>query len=145
MVRIKPTIKTIQILNEFPLHNARFDKGVRRGLYRAGQIVQRDIKEGIKNPPKTGRIYSYRGRKHQASAPGEYAANRSGKLRRSIDFTVEGSNRLIVGSPFDYAKYLEDGTVNMLSRPSFELSVNRTAYAVLNALKCAVDVEMKRG
>lgn len=90
-----------------------------RGNKTIGKNLATSMVEGIRKGPKTGRIYNFRGRKHQASSPGEYPANRSGDLARSINFVVRNAITLEVGSEdLDYAPILqqftspEDSSVN---------------------------------
>jgi HK97 gp10 family phage protein len=92
------------------------ETGIRRGLYRIGKRNIKDVRDGIKNPPKTGRYYKYKGRRKRASAPGEFPANRSGTLRRSTDFKVQGAKRMQMTAGAFYAPFLEDGTKNMRPR-----------------------------
>lgn len=72
------------------LDNKRFYKGIQRFCTALGKDLANTMREGIAQPPKSGRIYNYRGRKHRASAPMEYPANRSGLLRRNTTFEVSG-------------------------------------------------------
>ena len=75
--------------------------------------------------PGTSRYYT-------ASAPGEPPAVMTGELRQSVETSVEGEGRDVigyVGSNCKHAKPLEYGTMNMLPRPwlrpSFEKSLER--------------------
>lgn len=98
--------------------------GIRKGYYNAGkQLVKYLRKEIMDKSKKTGRIYYYQDivkskvineskavfkiKKHQASAKGEFPANLSGNLKRSIDFHVDGL-RLVFGSRAEYSKKLEE-------------------------------------
>jgi hypothetical protein len=69
--------------------------------------------------PKTGRVYRFRGRPHQASAPGEAPAIRSRRLSRAIrDFFADDQTGVIeVDTP--YAQHLEYGAprANLEPRP----------------------------
>lgn len=51
----------------------------------------------------------------RSSAPGEYPANQSGRLRGSISSTFSAV-RMDVGSNVFYSKFLRDGTVKMARR-----------------------------
>lgn len=103
-------------------HKRATRRGIRQGFYFLGRDLRKTAQEGIKKGPKTGKIYLIksggRRRRHQASAPGEYPANLSGKLRRGIGFKVRGSDQLVFGAEADYAPYLERGTSRMKARPS---------------------------
>ena len=67
-----------------------FYRGMQRFNNDLGTQLANTARHGISNPPKTGRIYSYRGRKHRASAPYQYPANRSGLLRRKTTYEISG-------------------------------------------------------
>jgi len=93
-------------------------------LYFEGRVKKKLAAE----PPRTGRIYIYKGREHQASAPGEPPAPMSGKLRQSIthtDVVWNGDEASAeVGSNRPYARRLEFGGVDsrgirILPRPYF--------------------------
>ena len=74
---------------------------------------------------RTGRHYS--GLRFRSSAPGEYPRGQSGKLTRSIAYATSGINTLRISSNVVYAKYLEEGTVNMSARPHKKLGWMRLA------------------
>jgi len=81
--------------------------GMRQGLFVVGKFLTKKTSENILRTPKTGRYYKYKGRKYQASAVGEFPANRSGDNRRSIQFKVKGKKKMIFGADAPYSKYLE--------------------------------------
>ena len=133
MIEIIPDTRNKQI--EFQLKNAKVHmlKYIRTALFEIGAENTQLIKKYIYRPPKTGRFYRYyyspgKFRWHQASAPGESPANRSGKLARSITYNVHGSLEVELVSTLDekYPKYLEDGTPGGLikPRPYFLRAVN---------------------
>jgi len=135
MVRIRPTRKTVEILNSFKTVDKRFDVGTRHGLYRAGKLLKKVTQDGIKKGPKTGRWYASRrknGGRHRASATGEYPANDTGELRRSIGFKVEGTRRLIFGADTDYALPLHDKHPKGGGRPFLTKTVEATHQQVLH-------------
>lgn len=83
------------------------------------RLIQAKAVELIKSGPKSGRIYSRGGRKHQASAPGEAPADDTGNLAANV-FVVEGTTAGTTASVVAravYAMALEFGTKNMLPRP----------------------------
>src|SRR3546814_6776743 len=77
----------------------------------------------IHNGRRTGRVYTFRGRKHQASAPGEVPANRTGRLANSVDYEATGHHTLVFGERAEYAGWLENGTTRMAPRPNLQVSV----------------------
>ena len=98
---------------------------VRKAFHDIGKQLQKTANDEILHGSKTGRIYKIRGRRHQASAPGESWANLTGKARRSINFKVSGSDKLYFGASKKYVKFLELGTVNMESRPTLSASIEK--------------------
>lgn len=88
--------------------------GARRGLIETGKLIEKTTKENIKNPPKTGK--KYKNLRLRSSRAGEYPANQTGKLRRSIGYQVQGTKRLFVGARANYASFLAFGTSKMEKR-----------------------------
>jgi HK97 gp10 family phage protein len=128
---------------EFSAPRARI--GMRVGLFQVGKFVVKVARDGIKTGPKTGRVYKFKSRNKRASSPGEYPANRTGKLRRSVDFTVEGFKKMRFGAGKEYGKFLETGTRNMEPRPTLKKTVDKTASATKNILQKSLNEEIKRG
>ncbi|MDX2277720.1 MAG: hypothetical protein NW206_19895 [Hyphomonadaceae bacterium] len=60
------------------------ERALKQGLWRAGQFIRRIIVDGIRSPPKTGRLYKRRSVTHQASAEGEWPAADTGNLMRGV-------------------------------------------------------------
>lgn len=90
----------------------RVRKGVMRGVISGTQIVQEEMIRSIMEPPKSGKIYTRRGVKHQASAPGEKPANDTGNLAKSITTSFDPANltgTINVGA--EYGARLEYGFV----------------------------------
>ncbi len=86
----------------------------RRGLMYAGKFIIKETSEKIKNPPKTG--VKYKRMRVRSSRAGEFPANQTGKLRRSLGFQVDGTKRLYVGAREKYAGFLAFGTKKMGKR-----------------------------
>lgn len=116
-------------LLEFELLLTRASDSIRRGLVPlvadAARELSSEIARTMRDDPKTGRTYLFRGRLHIASAPGESPAVRSGALLRSITTTTLSRAGVFkaVGSPKIYARYLEKGTARMSPRPAFAPSL----------------------
>lgn len=121
------------------------DTASRKGLYRVGKMLTKKARDGIKQGPKTGTYYRYKGRRKRASSPGQFPANRSGELRRSIDFDVDGTHLMTFGANTEYAGYLEEGTKKMIKRPYLIKVMRKTRQEARNILIKAFDEEMKRG
>jgi len=99
-------------------------RGIRQGFFVLGKDLKKTANKQILQKPKGGRTYLVRRgktrRRHVASAPGESPANLSGEYRKSVNFKIIGSQRLIFGagnSKVGYAEFLETGTKNMSARP----------------------------
>lgn len=99
-----------------------------RGVMAAAERVLETAVRKIKNPPKTGRIYTIRGVVHQASAPGEPPADDTGALAASgqVQHDVEeASSRVLFTAA--HAPALELGTERMEARPYLRPSLAEEA------------------
>ncbi len=95
-------------------------QGINQAFYSIGKDLKGTAQQSILEPPKTGRTYLIRGRRHQASAAGEAPANLTGALKDSVDFKVGSSSSMVFeagSSKVNYAGFLEDGTSKMAARP----------------------------
>jgi len=111
-------------------------RSIRQGFFMLGKDLKRTANKNILSKPKGGKVYiartrSGRRRRHRASAPGESHANRSGMLRRSLGWKVNGSKSMEFGYGVDkpapdYGKFVEDGTFKMKPRPSLAIAVKQT-------------------
>lgn len=108
-------------------------RGIRQGMFMLGAELKKTANRQILEKPKSGRTYLIRRgktrRKHVASAPGESPANRSGDYRRSVNFKLIGSTKLIFGAgdnEVNYAGFLESGTKNMEPRPGLGNAVKES-------------------
>lgn len=124
------------------LNNMTFNTnfGIQKALYKSGKDLEETFNQQVLDKgAKTGRIYIIRdrlgrGRRHQASAPGESPANRTGFYRRSIGFKVDGSNQLIFGNSAKYALFLEVGTSRMKKRPGLGNAVKSNERNIIKNL-----------
>ena len=108
-------------------------KRIRLALHEAGSENLENIRN-LMSEKKTGRIYSIGGLEHQASAPGEAPAIRSGLLKRSLFYTVTSDQFLYIGADTRYAGYLEDGTILMQARPYLRRSAEDKERDTYNTL-----------
>lgn len=102
----------------------KFESAIKRFVREAaGHIEGQLILQ--KNTPKTGRIYKRRKKApHQASAPGESPASDSPNLYPSIISVIEANSfEALIGTPVEYAVYLEQGTDTMEPRPLWAKTV----------------------
>lgn len=133
-VRIKPLKKTKRVLIGMTENVHRHHEGIQNGLHAIGEIVGNRTEQLIKQGPKTGRIYRFRGQDHQASAPGEAPANRTGRLVKSYNYDVHGPFQMTVGEDAPYAGFLEGGTRKMKPRPHLFRAITETQGDAVNAI-----------
>jgi hypothetical protein len=145
MFSIRPNTQNKRVLVTIKEATPRIRKGLRAAFTEIGKENSLHTKNLIKNPPKTGRIYRFRGRNHQASAPGQPPANRSGDLMKSVGSRVYGWEKMEFGDRKFYGKFLEDGTRKMKPRPHLVrtvreksrdnfITLERTVYNQINKL-----------
>ena len=98
------------------------ENNIRTSLRRHGREVNKELEKVVSTGPRSGRVYSYKGIKYRASAPGEPPAKRSGRLAGSFRYTSRPMELLLYnnaksdrGAP--YPRFLEDGTSKMAPRP----------------------------
>lgn len=97
-------------------HAAYVPANVRRFLREIGDATKAKMVSEA-SAAKSGRIYHIGGgRTYQASAPGEFPANKFGKLAASYRVEADGSNAVDIGTNVPYARFLRAGTVKMKPR-----------------------------
>lgn len=101
----------------------RIQRDLRLALTEVGKENTRHVQRLIEGPPKTGRFYVIEGQLHQASAPFQPPADRSGDLRRTSGYRVYGWEKMEFGDRMPYGKFLEEGTRNMKPRPHLKRTV----------------------
>jgi hypothetical protein len=139
----KQILKQIEALGKNTWH------GIERGLFFAGKNFREIIRKGIIAKDKTGRLYLIRRgrvrRRHRASAGGEYPANLSGRLRRSMGFEVTGLEKLEVGSRgVEYAKFLNEGTKKIKARPWGKKSFDSGKNEALKLIEKEIQKEVTK-
>lgn len=77
--------------------------------------TEKTLRDGILNPPKTGRMYRRKKGLHQASRPGEFPANETGKLAQSVR-SESTATSATAGTNMFYSKFLREGTRKMARR-----------------------------
>ena len=144
-------------------------KAIGNAFYEVGKDLVIDAKKFI-DETKSGRVYLTRrgvskfrkagitpnvlreSRAHIASAPGEAPAQWTGKLKKSIDFKVTGSEQMDFGVDqsrygCDYASYLEyknliamsgHGSKRIAPRPFISRSYNENRMKMINRIRQAV-------
>lgn len=136
--------ETKKMLFEIGRHPFKHQRALKLAFNEIGSEVVNKIANYIFNGPKTGRIYTFRGRQHQASAPGESPANRTGKLAKSSDYKVRSAWEMVIGETAEYAKYLEEGTENIMPRPHIIRAVNANHRDAVRAIEENIDREIKK-
>ena len=121
----------------------RFDQGIRDAFFDQGDRNVKYARKEILKRNKTGRLYMIKGKLHRASAPGEFPANLTGKLRKGINYKVRGSNSMEFGDRVNYGKYLELGTKKMEPREHIVRTVEERSVDFRNALQYHVDKRVK--
>lgn len=110
-INVKVVDKTPELMQKLEAAIGRF---VAKG---AGHIEGR-LKASM-TEPKSGRLYG----DHRASAPGESPAVDSGNLIGSIVQIFPSTLEALIGTPVEYAVYLETGTSRMAQRPLWEKTI----------------------
>lgn len=117
--------------------NNRIDEMLRQGFINYMQALKLRANKAILAKDKTGKVYIVRTpggrrRRHTSSAPGQTHANRSGTLRKSLSWKVQGFQRARFGygvsttaanAAPNYAGFVDRGTRNMEPRPSIDNAI----------------------
>lgn len=93
----------------------------KRFLDLIGRETAKTLRNEILSPAKSGRMYG----SHRASAPGEYPANETGRLVRSIK-TRAAPNQVSIGTTIHYGRWLADGTSRMGKRKMSQQALEET-------------------
>jgi len=118
MLRVKADPKNKRTLYEIDNLTRKHKKAIRNAGFDIGQESKRETRKAINNTGKLGRLYRYGNTVHRASAKGQAPANRSGRLKNSVDYNVRGHRQVEFGYKELYGKFLEDGTKFMGERPN---------------------------
>lgn len=108
-------------------------------LSRHGATVVRALEDVITSGTRSGKVYSYKGRKYTASAPGEPPANRSGRLASSFGFKRTVNELSIFSKAFadngyEYPWGLEMGNSRIKPRPYFVKTIQEKGVELKNEL-----------
>jgi len=140
-IEIKPRTNEVILSLEKGLIDTH-KKALYKALGRIGSEVKREAKKLIKNGPKTGRVYMYKGQPHQASAYKQPPANRSGRLMESLRYRTRNHREMTVGAEAEYAGFLEGGTRNMAPRPFLITAVRNKKTEAMNIILESVKQEI---
>lgn len=130
---------SITVKDKTPELFQKMEKAVSRFIRKGAFYIQGRLPTSMAEP-KSGKAYP-RGKEgvHIASAPGESPAVDSGNLTGSISVLIENSLEAKIGTPVEYALYLEEGTSRMAARPLWE----RTAKESLPTLETILQAEIR--
>jgi len=97
---------------------------IRQQLREHGAEVTRDLKKITSRGARSGRLYTYKGEKIKASAPGEPPQSRSGKLSKSFIYKSRPTELLVANKAFSkkgfpYPGFLEEDG----NRPFFLITI----------------------
>ena len=144
MIKITVDSRSKKVLLDIGRAAHKHKKALRLALNEIGSEVVNKIPNYIFNPPKTGRWYTYRGRRYQASAPGQSPANRSGRLAKSGGYRVRSYYELKIYETAPYAGYLEFGTRKMAPRPHIIRAIRANRTQAIRSIKDHINKELKR-
>ncbi len=129
------TIK-ITVQDKTPELFQKLQAGVERFVQKGAAYVKGQLQASMAEP-KSGRLYG----RHRASAPGQSPAVDSSNLTGSIAVIMQNSLEAKIGTPVEYALWLETGTSRMRARPLWD----RTAKEVLPTLDAMLAKEIGPG
>ena len=122
-------------------------EGVRQGLLAVGPEIKKEVVRLIKGHPNSGRYYIINDKLHQASAPGEPPADLTGNLADSVNYTMRGSDTLIIGDRADmapYGKWLEGFVPNRIApRPHLLPAVINKGREIEQAIELGVRLQLR--
>lgn len=104
-------------------------QAIQRVLEASAAKMDRSAKLLIDRGVKSGKRYG----RHQTSAPGEAPATHTGRLIQSITWQVLNQGFTVeIGSPLDYAAFLEEGTQRMDPRPWLKPAYDQQVDAIVS-------------
>jgi hypothetical protein len=112
---------------------ARMRSAKREAGHMIGSALVKRAREGIVNPPKSGKHYARL--PNQSSAPGEFSANQTGRLLNSIAWRMSGADYLSFYATADHAGYQEFGTSKMGTRPNLKMAIDSSDGLIRNLLE----------
>lgn len=129
----------IRVKDDTPELFQKLERAMGRFVRKGAGYIEGQLKSSMAES-KSGKAYK-RGKEdvHIASAPGESPAVDSGNLTNSIAMIMENSLEAKIGTPVEYALYLEEGTSRMEQRPLWE----KTAKDSLPTLEKMLAAEIR--
>ena len=117
---VRPDHASKQVLFDISTVEKSHGAAIRHALFETGKHLKDDARSRINNRGRTGNIYQFNGRVHQASAEGEAPANLTGALRNSVDYSVRGKRQVEFGYKVEHGEWLENGSRFIKQRPNLE-------------------------
>lgn len=163
-----PGHQNVAIFKRLEFVEATTREQVRKAWFALGKDLKSSANRAILKKPRAGRKYRVRSRStgrrrtHIASRPGESHANLSGDLRRTIGWTVQGTESLDFGygvaegrgkgkaaearAPTEYGRAMELGFPprNLEARPTLANAIQDTQRTVEREFQRAMDEEFKK-
>ena len=126
------------------LRNASKDMkaAVAKAVTATGLELRGDVVKRIQHGPKTGRVYTRNGIRHQASAPGQAPATDQGDLVLQTLFRTVSPLAVEVFNTMPRAVWLEYGTTRMAPRPVWRPAVEAMAPKFRRRLLRALDMSL---
>ena len=137
MMEIRVDRRSKQVLLRIPKLIREYPERIEQALKDIGVDVLDEVRKLIRTGKKTGRIYNFRGRKHQASAPWQAPANMTGELAKSSNYAVRNAQEMSIGETVNYALFLEMGTRKMMPRPHLITAIHNRAGSTYQILEKA--------
>lgn len=120
-------------------------RGAVRGVTSGIGIVENHAVLLITTGTKSGRVYTRRGVRHQASAPGESPASDTGRLVQSRRIIIDAQAiRARLNFSTDYARALEMGTRRMEPRPYARRALAQKEKEIRAAISAEIMLELRR-
>jgi hypothetical protein len=132
-MNIKVNQKSRRVQASLPKQLDLHKKSINQANYQIGINFVDENREILNTGTRTGRVYQTSAGKHIASAPGEAPSTITGRLAKSVDYSVHGWNKMSLGQKASYADFLESGTKRIKPRKNVILAINNIAGDAVNA------------
>ena len=138
------TLATLRMLNDLPKQVNREVNGVTKVT---AFKVMATADKSISSDPSQGKTYTRGGVKHTASKAGDAPNSDTGVLAGSIKVLPQqalgGLDSFLVGSPLDYAAWMEYGTLTTAARPWLQPAVDKVETDHIKRMTIAVKKAIK--